>query len=113
MDPEERLKSQVNAWFDEDVWIGVEEPIRPDEKGDERTLSFGDRMAYKSYLTGKHQHTESRTKLEVMKNLVKKWATAILDRGLKAHLKKFCKIRPWCSSWRVGEEGDKIQELRK
>ncbi|GJT36072.1 hypothetical protein Tco_0926491, partial [Tanacetum coccineum] len=60
-----------------DVWVGVEELIRPDEKGAERTLSFGDRISYKSYLTGKHQHTESRTKLEVMKNLVKKLATAM------------------------------------
>ncbi|GKC84335.1 hypothetical protein Tco_1140052, partial [Tanacetum coccineum] len=58
LDPQERTESQFEAWFDEDAWVGAEDPISTDEKVEERTLSdmsFGDRMAYRSYITGKRQ----------------------------------------------------------
>nr|GEU47213.1 hypothetical protein [Tanacetum cinerariifolium] len=62
------MKSQVKDLFNEDAWIGVEDPISTDEEVDERTLSnisFGDRMAYKFYVIEKCQHRETRTKFEV------------------------------------------------
>ncbi|GJT93631.1 hypothetical protein Tco_1082476 [Tanacetum coccineum] len=55
LDPRERIEAQVDSWFDEDVWINAEDRISTDEEVDEPTLrnmSFGDRIAYKSYVTG-------------------------------------------------------------
>ncbi|GJZ56641.1 hypothetical protein Tco_0611834, partial [Tanacetum coccineum] len=49
--------------------------ISTDEEVDEPTLrnmSFGDRMAYKSYVIGKRQRRETRTKFEVLKNFMKR-----------------------------------------
>ncbi|GJR06731.1 hypothetical protein Tco_0529715, partial [Tanacetum coccineum] len=60
----------------------AEEPISLDEKIDKNTLStlsFSDRMAYKSYLIGNRQHRKSRTKFEELKNFVNNWATTICD----------------------------------
>ncbi|GKA77960.1 hypothetical protein Tco_0784497 [Tanacetum coccineum] len=80
LDPEERIESQINEWLDEDTWIGAEEEISSDEvieKDAMDKLSFREKMAYKSYLTSKRQHRESRTKMEIVKNFLKKWATTM------------------------------------
>ncbi|GKD38624.1 hypothetical protein Tco_1258831, partial [Tanacetum coccineum] len=58
LDPKGRMESHVKAWFDENTWIGAEDPIITDEEVEERTLSnmiFGDMMAYKSYVIEKRQ----------------------------------------------------------
>ncbi|GJS87329.1 hypothetical protein Tco_0769965 [Tanacetum coccineum] len=63
-----------------DTCIGAEEEISSDkviENDVMDKLSFGDKMAYKSYLRSKRQHKESRTKMEIVKNFLKKWATTM------------------------------------
>ncbi|GJR20821.1 hypothetical protein Tco_0969348 [Tanacetum coccineum] len=80
LDPKERIKVQINKWLDEDTWIGDEDEISLDEVVEKEAiekLSFGEKMAYKSYLTSKCQHRESRTKIEIMKNFLKKWVTTM------------------------------------
>ncbi|GJX92019.1 hypothetical protein Tco_0345345 [Tanacetum coccineum] len=74
MNPEEQVKSEVNSWFDEDTWNQAEMENSPDEaltKEEKENLSYGERMAYKSYLSTKCQHRESRTKMDVLKNFMK------------------------------------------
>nr|GEY40362.1 hypothetical protein [Tanacetum cinerariifolium] len=53
LDPKECIESQINEWLDEDTWIGDEEEISLDdviEKEAMEMLSFGEKIAYKSYL---------------------------------------------------------------
>ncbi|GJV07303.1 hypothetical protein Tco_1344959 [Tanacetum coccineum] len=67
IDPREIMEAQVESWFDEDVWINAEDHISTDEEIEEMTLrnmSFGDRMAYKSYVTEKRQRRETRMMFE-------------------------------------------------
>ncbi|GJY17607.1 hypothetical protein Tco_0389098 [Tanacetum coccineum] len=76
LDPEERIEAQINEWLDEDIWIGAEDEISSDEVVEKEAMerfSFGEKMTYKSHLTSKHQHRESRIKMEILK----KWATAM------------------------------------
>ncbi|GKA02324.1 hypothetical protein Tco_0674989 [Tanacetum coccineum] len=56
---------------------GVSSSSRP-QMGPKERMDPQD--GYKSYLTRNRQRRESRTKLEVLKNIVKNWATAIQER---------------------------------
>ncbi|GJU12911.1 hypothetical protein Tco_1135307 [Tanacetum coccineum] len=80
LDSKERIESQINEWLDEDTWIGAKEEISSNEVIEKEVmerLSTREKMAYNSYLTSKRQHRESRTKMEIMKNFLKKWATTM------------------------------------
>ncbi|GJT72359.1 hypothetical protein Tco_1031645 [Tanacetum coccineum] len=75
MNLEEQVESKVNSWFDEDTWNQAKMEISPDEvlmKEEEKNLSYGERMAYKSYLSTKRQHRESQTKMGVLRNFMKR-----------------------------------------
>ncbi|GJY22326.1 hypothetical protein Tco_0394892, partial [Tanacetum coccineum] len=53
MNPEEQIETEINSWFEETTWREAEREISLNEvlgKEEEENLSFGDRMAYKSYL---------------------------------------------------------------
>ncbi|GJT13676.1 hypothetical protein Tco_0860718 [Tanacetum coccineum] len=66
MNPKEQIEFEINSWFDQTTWDEVEREISSDEvigKEEEENLSFGDRMAYKSYLSYKCQHREIRAKM--------------------------------------------------
>ncbi|GJW74487.1 ribonuclease H-like domain-containing protein [Tanacetum coccineum] len=70
MNPEEQIEFEINSWFEESTWNEAEREISPDEvlgKEVEYNLSFVEGMAFKSYLSTKRQHRESRTKMGVMK----------------------------------------------
>ncbi|GJV24825.1 hypothetical protein Tco_1377520 [Tanacetum coccineum] len=75
--PEEQIETKINSWFEQTTWNGAEREISLDKvlgKDEEERLSFGERMAYKSCLSTKRQHRESRTKMGVLKNFMKRWA---------------------------------------
>ncbi|GJX58133.1 hypothetical protein Tco_0289523 [Tanacetum coccineum] len=62
MNPKEQIKTETNSWFEKTTWDDAEWEISPDEvlgKEEEEKLSFGERMACKSYLSTKRQHRES------------------------------------------------------
>ncbi|GJZ55504.1 hypothetical protein Tco_0610697 [Tanacetum coccineum] len=91
LNSEEQIESEINSWFDQTTWDEAEREISPDEvlgKEEEENLSFGDRMAYKSYLSTKCQHRESRAKLGVWKTFMKRWA--------KAHGMITLDLTHWC-----------------
>ncbi|GJT11613.1 hypothetical protein Tco_0858655 [Tanacetum coccineum] len=74
MNTEEQIESETNSWFEETTWSEAEREISPDKvlrKEEEENLSFGDRMDYKSYLSTKRQHRESRTKISCTKTTLK------------------------------------------
>ncbi|GJW83226.1 hypothetical protein Tco_0156371 [Tanacetum coccineum] len=53
---EEQIDTEINSWFEQTMWDEVEREISPDEvlgKEEEEKLSFGEKMAYKSYLSTK------------------------------------------------------------
>ncbi|GJU40119.1 hypothetical protein Tco_1193076 [Tanacetum coccineum] len=80
MNPEEQIESEINSWFEQTTLDEAEREISSDDvlgKEEEENLSFGDRMAYKSYLSTKRQHRESRTKMVVLKNFIKRWAKSM------------------------------------
>ncbi|GKA23974.1 hypothetical protein Tco_0710007 [Tanacetum coccineum] len=80
LNSEEQIESEINSWFDQTTWDEAEKEISPDEvlgKEEEENLSFGNRMAYKSYLSTKRQHRESRAKLGVWKTFMKRWAKSM------------------------------------
>ncbi|GJZ82747.1 hypothetical protein Tco_0647920 [Tanacetum coccineum] len=53
---EEQIDTEINYWFEQTMWDEAEREISPDEvlgKEEEEKLSFGEKMAYKSYLSTK------------------------------------------------------------
>ncbi|GJX53786.1 hypothetical protein Tco_0282155 [Tanacetum coccineum] len=80
MNLKEQIESEINSWFNEDTWNQAEKEISPDEvlaKEEEENLSYGKIMEYKSYLSTKRQHRESRAKMGVLKNFMKRWAKSM------------------------------------
>ncbi|GJX02130.1 hypothetical protein Tco_0186043 [Tanacetum coccineum] len=80
MNPKEQIESEINSWFEQTTWNEAKREISPDEvlrKEEEEKLSFGDRMAYKSYLSTKCQYRESQTEMGVLKNFMKRWAKSM------------------------------------
>ncbi|GJV27817.1 hypothetical protein Tco_1384265 [Tanacetum coccineum] len=80
MNPEEKIESKINSWFEDTTWSEAEREISPNmvlDKEEEEKLNFGERMAYKSYLSTKRQHRESRTKMDVLKNFMMRWARSM------------------------------------
>ncbi|GJY06347.1 hypothetical protein Tco_0373401 [Tanacetum coccineum] len=80
MNLKEQIEIKINSWFEQTTWDEVKMVISPDEvlgKKEEEKLSFGERMAYKSYLSTKRQHRESQTKMGVLKNFMKRWAKSM------------------------------------
>ncbi|GJX12053.1 hypothetical protein Tco_0201912 [Tanacetum coccineum] len=67
LDPKVRIESQINEWLDEDAWIGAEDEISLDEVVEKEAmerLSFGEKMAFKSYLANVNiERAEQRWKL--------------------------------------------------
>ncbi|GJR22455.1 hypothetical protein Tco_0970982 [Tanacetum coccineum] len=75
INPEEQIEFEINSWFEESTWNEAERKISLDEvlgKEVEDNLSFVEGMDFESYLPTKRQHRESRTKMGIMKNFVKK-----------------------------------------
>ncbi|GJV30764.1 hypothetical protein Tco_1391164 [Tanacetum coccineum] len=74
MNLDEQIKTKINSWFEQTTWNEAEREISLDKvlgKEEEEKLSFGERMDYKSYLSTKRQHRDSRTKMGVLKNFMK------------------------------------------
>ncbi|GJY05870.1 hypothetical protein Tco_0371810 [Tanacetum coccineum] len=80
MNPKEQIEFKINSWFKDTTWSKAKREISPDmvlDKEEEEKLNVGERIAYKSYLSTKRQHKESRTKMGMLNNFMERWAKSM------------------------------------
>ncbi|GJZ50658.1 hypothetical protein Tco_0604848 [Tanacetum coccineum] len=73
------MESYINDIINEDAWNDAKEAISTDDDVDQSTLSFDQRIPFKSYKMGKRQRKETQRKFRVLKDFFKRWAISIIS----------------------------------